>query len=105
LIANDYILNVKQVYDGCTCCANLPEISVPCTIIPLTHQASYGFTEDMLPPGYAPQVLGYFRLPQINILEAADVPNLKSSKVNAFGLAVGEPMQPTGPKMGLGPAF
>jgi hypothetical protein len=58
-IKNDYVLNVNVKYDGCTCCSNLPCISVPLTIIPDTHQESYGFVE---PAGYNPHQLGYFRL-------------------------------------------
>ena len=104
LIANDYVLDVKVKYDGCTCCADLPQISVPCSVIPLTHQASYGFSEDQLGGAYAPQVLGYFKLPQINILEMAGTKNLSTGKMTAFGMQAETP-QPTGPVMGLGPAF
>jgi hypothetical protein len=57
-ITNTYTLNVNVKYEGCTCCSSLPSISIPLTIIPLTHQESYGFTE---PPGYAPYELGYFK--------------------------------------------
>jgi hypothetical protein len=57
-IDNRYELNVNVKYDGCTCCSSLPSISVPLTIIPMTHQESYGFQE---PEGYAPYELGYFR--------------------------------------------
>ena len=57
-IANDYVLNVNVKFDGCTCCSTLPSISVPLTIIPLTHMESYGFLE---PEGYQPYELGYFR--------------------------------------------
>ena len=42
-IENTYTLNVNVKYDGCTCCATLPSISVPLTVIPLTHMDSYGF--------------------------------------------------------------
>jgi hypothetical protein len=57
-IANDYVLNVNVKFDGCTCCSVLPSISVPLTIIPLTHMDSYGFLE---PEGYQPYELGYFK--------------------------------------------
>ena len=42
-ITNEYVLNVNVKYDGCTCCASLPNISVPLSVIPMTHEASYGF--------------------------------------------------------------
>ena len=48
-ISNDYTLNVNVKFDGCTCCSTLPSISVPLTVIPLTHMESYGFME---PEGY-----------------------------------------------------
>mmetsp|Transcript_15665 Transcript_15665/g.24009 ORF Transcript_15665/g.24009 Transcript_15665/m.24009 type:complete len:104 (+) Transcript_15665:789-1100(+) len=57
-IQNDYVLNVNLKYDACTCCGSLPNVSVPLTVIPLTHEASYGFNE---PAGYAPTELGYFK--------------------------------------------
>ena len=42
-IRNEYFLNVNIKYDGCTCCSPLPSISVPLTVIPMTHMESYGF--------------------------------------------------------------
>jgi len=57
-IRNEYFLNVNLKYDGCTCCAPLPNIQVPLTVIPETKLESYGFSE---PAGYAPFQLGYFR--------------------------------------------
>jgi hypothetical protein len=57
-INNDYVLNVNVKYDGCTCCGSLPNISVPLTVIPMTHEESYGFKE---PPGYQPFELGFFK--------------------------------------------
>ena len=36
-ILNDYVLNVNVKFDGCTCCSSLPNISVPLTVIPMTH--------------------------------------------------------------------
>mmetsp|Transcript_226 Transcript_226/g.413 ORF Transcript_226/g.413 Transcript_226/m.413 type:complete len:103 (+) Transcript_226:851-1159(+) len=57
-IENNYYLNVNIKYNGCTCCCSLPNVSVPLTVIPDTHQASYGFTE---PAGYQPYELGYFK--------------------------------------------
>ena len=57
-ITNDYVLNVNVKFDGCTCCAALPNISVPLSVIPMTDAASYGFQE---PPGYQPFELGFFR--------------------------------------------
>jgi len=56
--SNDYELNVYVHYDGCTCCSSIPSISVPLTVIPMTHPESYGFVE---PAGYAPFDLGYFK--------------------------------------------
>mmetsp|Transcript_28175 Transcript_28175/g.42645 ORF Transcript_28175/g.42645 Transcript_28175/m.42645 type:complete len:95 (+) Transcript_28175:26-310(+) len=44
-ITNDYLLNANVKFDGCTCCSTLPSISIPLTVIPLTHAESYGFTE------------------------------------------------------------
>ena len=57
-ITNEYFLNVNVKFDGCTCCETLPSISIPLTVIPLTHMASYGFLE---PEGYSPTQLGYFK--------------------------------------------
>ena len=57
-IQNDYFLNCNVKYEGCTCCSHVPSINVPLTVIPLTHEASYGFLE---PAGYSPQELAYFR--------------------------------------------
>ena len=57
-IVNDYFLQIKIHYDACTCNHPTPEISLPMTIIPLTHQESYGFVE---PAGYAPVMLGMFK--------------------------------------------
>jgi len=42
-IKNDYFLNVNVKYDGCTCCSSLPNISIPLTVIPMTHMDTYGF--------------------------------------------------------------
>jgi hypothetical protein len=42
-IRNDYSLNVNVKYNGCTCCSAVPSISIPLTVIPLTHMESYGF--------------------------------------------------------------
>ena len=58
-IQNDYELNVNVKYDGCTCCSSVPNISIPLTVIPMTHQETYGFME---PVGYAPQELAYVKL-------------------------------------------
>ncbi len=57
-LTNEYFLNANIKYDGCTCCSPLPSISIPMTVIPLTHEASYGFQE---PAGYNPHILGSFR--------------------------------------------
>ena len=64
-ITNNYQLNVNVKYDGCTCCSSLPSFSVPLTIIPLTDNSVYGFTE---PPGYAPMELGYFKFDLISYM-------------------------------------
>lgn len=53
-VSNDYFLNVNVKYDGCTCCSAVPSISLPLTVIPMTHMGSYGFAE---PPNYQPYVL------------------------------------------------
>lgn len=57
-ITNEYVLKVDVGFNGCTCCSTLPQISIPMTIIPMTHPESYGFTE---PAGYMPVELGYFK--------------------------------------------
>jgi len=36
-ISNDYELNVNVKYDGCTCCSSVPNVSIPLSIIPMTH--------------------------------------------------------------------
>lgn len=58
MITNEFFLNANIKYDACTCCASLPSISIPLTVIPMTHMESYGFME---PAGYAPMELGYFK--------------------------------------------
>ena len=57
-ISNDYCLNVNVKYDATNCCSDLPSISIPLTVIPLTNPETYGFIE---PQGYAPYELGYFK--------------------------------------------
>ena len=56
-ITNEYFLNANIKYDGCTCISELPSISVPMTVIPLTHEESYGMTE---PEGFNPTFLAQF---------------------------------------------
>ena len=44
-INNDYELNVNVRYKQDHVClqSDVPSISVPCTVIPMTHMESYGF--------------------------------------------------------------
>lgn len=60
-INNDYELNVNVTYkqdQDCCLQSDVPSISVPLTIIPMTHMESYGFQE---PPGFTPVILGSFK--------------------------------------------
>ena len=59
-INNDYELNVNVSYKQDREClqSDVPSISVPLTIIPMTYMESYGFQE---PPGYMPVILGSFK--------------------------------------------
>lgn len=59
-VQNDYFLVCKLGYDGCTCCAGLPETRVPLTIVPLVNPNLCGF---QLPEGgMMPHNLGTFTL-------------------------------------------
>ena len=53
---NTYRLDLNVNLDGC--CSEIPDISVPLTIIPLTCNMSEGFVE---PIDYHPTELGYFK--------------------------------------------
>jgi hypothetical protein len=53
---NTYRLDLNVNLDGC--CSEIPDISVPLTIIPLTCNTSEGFIE---PVDYQPTELGYFK--------------------------------------------
>ena len=57
MITNDYYLNVNTSFDN-GCGDGGHSISLPLTVIPATHQGSYGFTE---PPGFAPYQLAYLK--------------------------------------------
>lgn len=53
-ITNEYFLKIELGYDGCTCCSNLPDASMPFTIIPIVNPACVGFKA---PPQWAPTAL------------------------------------------------
>ena len=57
-VSNRYFLNANIKYDGCTCNATLPNVSIPMTILPKTFDYSQGLQE---PAGFAPVSLGQFR--------------------------------------------
>ena len=64
-VTNDYFLCIELAYDGCTCCANLPDSRMPITIVPLLDPRSFGFTS---PDGWMPMNLGGFNF-QLNRYE------------------------------------
>ncbi|CDW86234.1 UNKNOWN [Stylonychia lemnae] len=37
IIKNDYYLAVRTVFDGCTCCAELPKVRIPLNILPVIN--------------------------------------------------------------------
>jgi hypothetical protein len=57
MISNDYFLCIELAYDGCTCCADLPDSRMPITIVPIVDPKCFGFTS---PDGWAPTDLGGF---------------------------------------------
>lgn len=56
---NEYFLVIELEYDGCTCCANLPDARMPFTIVPLVNPACFGFQP---PNGWEPYMLGSFNM-------------------------------------------
>ena len=54
-ITNEYFICIELAYDGCTCCANLPDSRMMMTIVPIVNPACFGF---MPPDGYMPINLG-----------------------------------------------
>lgn len=56
-ISNEYFLVIELAYDGCTCCANLPDARLPITIVPIVDPACFGFKS---PDGWMPMNLGGF---------------------------------------------
>ena len=42
-ITNEYFLKVECSYEGCTCCSNVPDTSMPMTIVPIVNPACFGF--------------------------------------------------------------
>ncbi len=58
-ITNEYFLKIELEYDGCTCCANLPDTCMPFTIVPIVNPACFGFQP---PNGWLPIELGFFKL-------------------------------------------
>jgi len=59
-VTNEYFLKIECSYDGCTCCSNVPDASMPLTIIPMVNPQCVGF----VPPasGWAPMDLGFFQI-------------------------------------------
>lgn len=57
-VRNDYVLNANVKYELCHCCAQVPSVSIPMTIVPQMDPNQVGFVE---PEGYAPFELGYFK--------------------------------------------
>lgn len=43
MITIEYFLVINLVYDGCTCCANLPDAKMKFSIIPLVNPMCVGF--------------------------------------------------------------
>ena len=58
-ITNEYFLTTKVEYDGLVCCQDLPDSSVPMTIVPMVNPACFGFQP---PEGWAPIELGFFQI-------------------------------------------
>jgi hypothetical protein len=42
-VVNEYFLKIELSYDGCTCCSNLPDASMPLTIVPIVNPNCFGF--------------------------------------------------------------
>lgn len=59
-ITNEYFLCVKVNYDGCTCCADLPDSRSHITIVPIVNPACFGFTAPE--SGWAPYNIGAFQM-------------------------------------------
>ncbi|CDW76085.1 UNKNOWN [Stylonychia lemnae] len=53
IIRNEYFLTVKTVFEGCTCCADLPMAKIPLVIIPYISLVSEGYS---VPPDYNPMI-------------------------------------------------
>lgn len=58
-IENKYTLKIECSYDGCTCCSNVPDASMPLNIVPIIDPACCGF---IAPGGWMPQNLGFFEI-------------------------------------------
>ncbi|CDW78366.1 UNKNOWN [Stylonychia lemnae] len=56
IVKNEYYLAVRTVFDGCTCCADLPMARIPLVIIPVVNPQLVGF---QVPKDYNPQVHEY----------------------------------------------
>lgn len=58
--SNDYSLTTKVSYDVCcNCCDNLPDGSLPMTIVPLVNPECFGFQP---PNGWAPMDCGNYNV-------------------------------------------
>lgn len=59
LITNDYRLRIELGYDGCTCCSNVPDASLPISVLPIVNPQCFGFQP---PNGWLPNNLGAFTI-------------------------------------------
>lgn len=59
LIENDYFLKIELGYDGCTCCSNVPDASLPISIVPVMNPQLFGYQP---PNGWLPNNLGFFKI-------------------------------------------
>ena len=57
--SNEYFLRVVLEYEGCHCCQNLPDASMPMTIVPMVNPDCFGFTP---PSDWNPSQLGEFHV-------------------------------------------
>lgn len=51
LVTNEYFLAVRTDFEGCTCCATLPNTRIPLIIVPVVNPHAYGF---QAPPDFRP---------------------------------------------------
>lgn len=58
-ITNEYFLKIVLAYNGCLCCSNVPDASMPLTIMPAVDDS---FTRFKAPSGWNPTCLGTFTI-------------------------------------------